>query len=111
MGRVLRDLQLSKKVDLRAERIIFAVLFPITSRGESSSLDQCPINLKKFVQSLKMDDLARYRLLEVSDFPLRFISPLTRIGLDWFCRTKAYKMSLPLHSWIGLERVCSPGLV
>ena len=60
---VLWDLQLSKKVDLKAERIIFAV----------------PRQLKGVRAVFEMDDLARYMLLGVFDFPLRFISSLMRM--------------------------------
>lgn len=60
---MLRDLQLSKKVDLRVGRIIFAV----------------PRQLKGVRAVFEMDDLARYMLLGVFDFPLRFISSLMRM--------------------------------
>ena len=94
---VLRDLQLRKKVDLWAGRIIFAV----------------PRQLKSVRAVFEMDDLARYMLWgPVFNFTLLFISPLMRTTniffvregkhimtrSRWFCRTKGCKMSLPLHA-------------
>ena len=57
---MLWDLQFSKKVDLRAGGIMFAV----------------PCQLKSVRAVFEMDDLARYMLLGVFDLPLRFVSSL-----------------------------------
>ena len=71
---VLRDLQLSKEVDLRVGRIIFAV----------------PRQLKGVRAVFEMDDLARYMLLGVFDSPLGFISSLMRTTSIFFAREWKY---------------------
>ncbi|KZT74468.1 glycosyltransferase family 2 protein [Daedalea quercina L-15889] len=58
---MLRQYATSKKVDLQADAITFAILLPITSRGTASP-ENCLVNLARFAQSLAVstaDDVAR----------------------------------------------------
>ncbi|KAF8961160.1 NAD-dependent epimerase/dehydratase [Flammula alnicola] len=48
---ILREMLFSQIIDLRSERIIFAILLPITSRGSSDPTD-CLTNLRRFAASL-----------------------------------------------------------
>lgn len=92
---ILRTLLRSKVIDLAAERLTFAIILPITSRGLRNPND-CLVNLRSFCQTLKD---TTWRDVEVSsDQKYRFVIYLAVDAEDTFLRqeNKAHEVILDL---------------
>ncbi len=95
----LRTLLLSKVVNLDAERLTFAVLLPVTSRGSSDPND-CLTNLRDFIQSnrSKTQPGATPILHRINLSDISYTLPLTRMITSSATTTKHIGRFLTLVS-------------